>query len=145
MKFENAAQVKKWLRLLPVAKKEMKAKIDFYNELISDFTRVEISDKEFSRRTGITYSNAAANVDYYRGQIIKCREKYETLIKDWERISQILDSDEITVVTEKFLKGTSWTAMEFVVFYSRRQCFRILDRAAEKLVGQVVSGDGNAG
>ena len=65
------------------------------------------------------------------------------MMRDWERLRELLDSEEITVLTEKYFKGTSWTAMEFVVFYSRRQCFRILDRAAEKLVGQTVSGDGN--
>ena len=143
MKFKDAAQVKKWLRLLPVAKKEMKAKIELYNDLITDFTRVDLSDKALEERTGNTYSGILSNVDNYRAKIKEARDKFETMMRDWERLSQLLDSEEITVVTEKYLRGTSWTAMEFVVFYSRRQCFRILDRAAEKLVGQTVSGDGN--
>ncbi len=143
MKFENAAQVKKWLRLLPVAKKEMKAKIELYNELITDFTRFDISDRAIEERLGHTYSEKISAVESYRQKIKEARDKFDNLMRDWERLSQLLDSEELTVVTEKYLRGTSWTAMEFVVFYSRRQCFRILDRAAEKLVGQTVSGDGN--
>ncbi len=143
MKFENTAQVKKWLRLLPVAKKEMKARIEFYNELISDFTRVQISDEEVSLATGDTYSDMLTNVEFYREQIKSCKERFNAMLSDWSRLSELLDSDELNVITEKYLKGTSWTAMEFAVYYSRRQCFRILDRAAEKLVGQTVSGDYN--
>ncbi len=143
MKFENASQVKKWLRLLPVAKKEMKAKIDLYSELIADLNRVGLADEAAGNLRGVTYGEALSNVDRYREKIKEARDKFEGMMRDWERLRELLDSEEITVLTEKYLKGTSWTAMEFVVFYSRRQCFRILDRAAEKLVGQTVSGDGN--
>ena len=144
MKFENASQVKKWLRLLPVAKKEMKAKIDLYSELIADLNRVGLADEAAGNLKGVTYGDALSNVERYREKIRESREKFDNMMRDWERLRDLLDSEEITVLTEKYLKGTSWTAMEFVVFYSRRQCFRILDRAAEKLVGQTVSGDGNA-
>ena len=143
MKFENASQVKKWLRMLPVAKKEMKAKIDLYSELIADLNRVGLADEAAGNLKGVTYGEALSNVDRYREKIKEARDKFEGMMRDWERLRELLDSEEITVLTEKYLKGTSWTAMEFVVFYSRRQCFRILDRAAEKLVGQTVSGDGN--
>ena len=143
MKFENASQVKKWLRLLPVAKKEMKAKIDLYSELIADLNRVGLADEAAGNLKGVTYGDALSNVERYREKIRESREKFDNMMRDWERLRELLDSEEITVLTEKYLKGTSWTAMEFVVFYSRRQCFRILDRAAEKLVGQTVSGDGN--
>ena len=144
MKFENASQGKKWLRLLPVAKKEMKAKIDLYSELIADLNRVGLADEAAGNLKGVTYGDALSNVERYREKIRESREKFDNMMRDWERLRELLDSEEITVLTEKYLKGTSWTAMEFVVFYSRRQCFRILDRAAEKLVGQTVSGDGNA-
>ena len=143
MKFENASQVKKWLRMLPVAKKEMKAKIDLYSELIADLNRLGLADEAAGNLKGVTYGEALSNVDRYREKIKEARDKFEGMMRDWERLRELLDSEEITVLTEKYLKGTSWTAMEFVVFYSRRQCFRILDRAAEKLVGQTVSGDGN--
>ncbi len=143
MKFENASQVKKWLRLLPVAKKEMKAKIDMYSELIADLNRVGLADETAGNLKGVTYGEALSSVDRYRQKIKEARDKFDGMMRDWERLRELLDSEEITVLTEKYFKGTSWTAMEFVVFYSRRQCFRILDRAAEKLVGQTVSGDGN--
>ena len=62
MKFENASQVKKWLRLLPVAKKEMKAKIDMYSELIADLKELHTARRsqaltataKRSRRLGIS-------------------------------------------------------------------------------------------
>ena len=143
MKFENASQVKKWLRLLPVAKKEMKAKIDVYSELIADMNRVGFADETAGNLKGVTYDKALSRVDHYRERIKEARDKFDGMTRDWERLSELLDSEEITVLTEKYFKGTSWDAMEFVVFYSRRQCFRILDRAAEKLVGQSVSDNGN--
>ena len=140
MKFSNADQVKKWLRLLPVARKEMNAKISFYNQLINDFTRVEYTENEIVRNglSKNTYKGEINNVHFYRSQIEECKKKYDKLLKDWERLSKLLDSEEITLITEKYLKGNNWDSMEFVMFYSRRQCFRILERAAEKLIGETV-------
>lgn len=143
MKFKDSEQVKKWFRLLPLAKRELNSKIDFYTGLISDMSRVGVADERLSQMTGSTYQDKLSSIDFYREQIRRCKEKYNNTIADWERLSKLLDSDEAAIVTAKYLKGTSWDAMEFVVYFSRRQCFRILNRAAEKLVGQSVSGDLN--
>ncbi len=140
MKLNDKAQVKKWLRNLTLIKREMKLKIDFYNTLIDDFARLNVSDKRLKKLKpeSDTYTTAASNINFYRAEIDKCREKYNNTLNDWNRLSELLDSDEVMVITEKYLKGTVWDAMEFKVFFSRRQCFRIIDRSVEKLVGQTV-------
>lgn len=140
MKFENKAQVKKWLRDLALVKREMKLKIDFYTMLINDFTRLKNADiklSEVSSKTA-TYLTNPSNIEFYRNEIEKCKQKHDNTLKDWNRLSELLDRDENMVVTARYLKGLSWDAMEFNVYFSRRQSFRILDRAVEKLIGQTV-------
>ena len=140
MKLKDKDQVKKWLRNLTLIKREMRLKIDFYNTLIDDFTRLSVSDERLRelKPEFNTYLTAASNIEFYRSEIDKCRAKYNNILNDWNRLSELLDSDEVMVVTAKYLKGITWDAMEFSVFFSRRQCFRIMDRAVEKLVGQTV-------
>lgn len=140
MKFENKDQVKKWLRDLALVKREMKLKIDFYTMLINDFTRLKNADiklSEVSSKTA-TYLTNPSNIEFYRNEIEKCKQKHDNTLKDWNRLSELLDSDENMVVTARYLKGLSWDAMEFNVYFSRRQSFRILDRAVDKLIGQTV-------
>lgn len=140
MKFENKAQVKKWLRDLALVKREMKLKIDFYTMLINDFTRLKNADiklSEVSSKTA-TYLTNPSNIEFYRNEIEKCKQKHDNTLRDWNRLSELLDRDENMVVTARYLKGLSWDAMEFNVYFSRRQSFRILDRAVEKLIGQTV-------
>ncbi len=142
MKFENKDQVKAWLRTLPDAQKEMKLKIDFYNILINDLARIDKADEKLLRLRpeADTYKTSISNIEYYRNQITECRQKYECMLDDLNRLSKLLTADENAIITAKYLKGATWDAMEFMVFFSRRQCFRILDRALEKLIGQSVNG-----
>ncbi len=144
MTFENTDQVKKWLRQLPLAKKEMTAKIELYNDIIADFSRFDISDREMEKILGHTPGEKISTVERYRQSIKESKDKFDDLTEDWEQLSKRLDSEELTVLTERYLKGKRWTAIEFVTDYSRRQCFRIMERALKKLVGQRVRGDGNA-
>lgn len=140
MKLNDKAQVKRWLRNLMLVKKEMRLRIEFYNSLIDDFIRLNVSDEKLETIDPeiVTYTTAASNIEFYRKEIENCKNKYNNILNDWNRLSELLDSDEIMVVTEKYLKGVTWDAMEFKVFFSRRQCFRILDRAVDKLIGQTV-------
>lgn len=132
--------VKKWLRNLPLARKEMDLKIDFYNTLINDLSRIGIADKRLTKLKpeADTYLTDISNIEFYRNQIEECRKKYDAIINDWNRLSKLLSSDEISVITAKYLKGVTWDAMQFTLFFSRRQCFRILDSAIQKLIGQKV-------
>lgn len=140
MKFENKDQVKAWLRAFPVAKKEMELKIDFYDNLTNDIIRVGAIDKKLSgiNPSIATQSDIFKDVEEYRCQIKAALEKYDAMLQDLNRLFTLLTSDEIAVITAKYLKGAAWDEMEFIVFFSRRQCFRILDRAIQKLIGQSV-------
>lgn len=142
MILQDKDMVKKWLRNMPLARKEMNLKIDFYNSLINDMSRIGVADsrlKKLKPETDMCLSDIS-NVEFYRSQIEKCREKYDAVLRDWDRMSKLLTADEVSVITAKYLKGITWDAMEFTLFFSRRQCFRILDNAVSKLIGQTVEG-----
>lgn len=140
MLLKNKDTVKKWLRGLPLAEKDMKLKIDFYNTLINDLTRIDKADEKLLRLRpeADTYKTSISNIEYYRNQITECRRKYEHMLDDLNRLSKLLTADENAVITAKYLKGVTWDAMEFTLYFSRRQCFRILDSAVGKLIGQTV-------
>lgn len=79
MKFSNADQVKKWLRLLPVARKEMNAKISFYNQLINDFTRVEYTENEIVRN-GLSKNTYKGEINNVHFTVLRLRSARKNMI-----------------------------------------------------------------
>lgn len=140
MKFKNKDEVKKWLRDLSILNRDVKMKIEFYNALINDLLRLREADFRLSEATTKTaeYIVNPDNIVHYRSEIEREKNRYENTIKDFERLSKMLSPDETMVLTARFLKGMTWDSLEFKIYFSRRQCFRLFDRAAEKLVGQSV-------
>ena len=134
MTFTTAEEVKKWFRNLPLAKKELNLKLKFYTDLIQT-RRVDTADG----------TGAEKALAFYRQQAAQAQARYHQTLEDTERLLGMLDADERTVLTAKYLNRVSWDAMEFHVYYSRRQCFRIHDRALEKLVGQQAGGGADDG
>ena len=49
MKFNNAEEVKKWLRSIVHVKRELKLKMEFYRELCGDFEKAEGFEKRVLR------------------------------------------------------------------------------------------------
>ena len=143
MKFENTDQIRKWFRQFPLLKKELNAKIELYNGLISDMTRIIPVDKAAEWLDDSANKAVLDNINHYRAEIEVARKKLDNIMRDWERLQQLLNSTEILVITERYIKSKRWTALEFSTNYSRRQCFRIFNNALEKLVGQTVSDNGN--
>lgn len=125
MTFTTTEDVKKWFRNITLAKKELDLKVKFYSELL---------------HTSLLPSSGCTEGDreFYRNQVQFAQKRYINCLDDTERLLSLLDADERTVLTAKYLNHISWDAMEFHVFYSRRQAFRIHDQAIEKLVGQKV-------
>ena len=60
MKLRNEKEVKTWLRKLPLLKKELELKIDFYTELVADFEKT---------------SSYGKHVDYYNEKIDELIQK----------------------------------------------------------------------
>lgn len=125
MKFKNTEEVKTWLRGIRLTKKELEMKTAF-------FTDLEYS----SRRMG---KNGCKHEAYYRRRIEELHRHLQTLTADTERLLATLTPDERMILTARYIKGVMWDAMEFYVYYSRRQAIRIHDRAVKKLVGQEVA------
>lgn len=124
MKLTNAQEVKKWLRTLPLVKKELELKIQFYKELADDFGKLPGGSDE---RAGL-----------YLNKIDELKKRIDTIVSDTERLFKLLDEDERLIMTARYIKLIRWDYIGFHVFYSRRQAIRIHDRAILKLVGQTV-------
>ncbi len=127
MKFKTADEAKKWLRGLPLLKKELELKTEFYRELIQN-----------SRKLGAI---GEKNIEYYGGQILCLQAELKRLTIQMDRILDCLDPEERLILTARYLHGILWDAMEFHVHYSRRQAIRIHNQAMERLVDVEFGGD----
>lgn len=127
-------EIKKWFRSIPLAKKEMELRIKFYEDLISDYARPQ--QRAGTEGRGTDYMDPG----FYQSQIETAQNRYDSILKDVDRLFELLDGDERAILTAKYLNRISWDAMEFHIFYSRRQAYRIHNRAIEKLAGQTVGG-----
>lgn len=131
MKFTTEKEVKTWLRGLALLRKDLEMKSGFYTDLM-----------RISRQMG---SAGKKHEGYYQAQVEQLHQKIQLLILDIERVLDTLDPDEKAILTARYIKRLMWDAMEFHVYYSRRQAIRIHDRAIKKLVGQEVGMDGYLG
>lgn len=127
MQFKTSDEAKKWLRGLPLLKKELELKTEFYKELLTN-----------SRKMGPAGEKYTA---FYGGEILRLQGEFKRLVILTERLLDQLDPEERMIVTARYLKGISWDAMEFYVHYSRRQSIRIHNQAMERLVGVEFGGD----
>lgn len=121
MILKSEEEVKKWLRQIPVLKKELELKIEFYTEIEADFEKF---NKQFS--------------EGYRKKIDELKYKIDILLAEVDRLLDMLDDTERLVLTAKYIKAIRWDFIEFHVFYSRRQAIRIHNEAIKKLIGQEV-------
>ncbi len=127
MQFKTSDEAKKWLRGLPLLKKELELKTEFYKELLT-----------YNRKLGAAGEKYTA---YYGGEILRLQGEFKQLLVQTDRLLNKLDPEERMIVTARYLKGISWDAMEFYVHYSRRQSIRIHNQAMERLVGVELGGD----
>lgn len=123
MQLRTEEEVKKWMRGLALLKKDLQMKIGFYHDL-----------ERIDRLAG----NDKKNERYYREQIQRLQDKLHNLAADVERVLEALDPDERAVLTARYIQNYMWDAMEFHVYFSRRQAIRIHNRAIRRLVGTVV-------
>ena len=131
MKFSTNEEVKTWLRGLALLKKDLEMKSAFYTDLM-----------RISRQMG---DAGKKHEGYYQAQTERLHHKMQLLTADIERVLDTLDPDEKAVLTARYIRRLMWDAMEFHVYYSRRQAIRIHDRAIKKLVGQEVDMSGYVG
>lgn len=124
MKFNNAEEVKKWLRSIVHVKRELKLKMEFYRELCGDFEKAEGFEKRVLR---------------YREEIGRLSEHLKHFIDETDRIFGLLDDAERLVLTARYINSIGWDYIEAKVYFSRRQAIRIHDTAVKKLVGQEVN------
>lgn len=120
MKLKNEKEVKTWLRKLPLLKKELELKIDFYTELVADFKKT---------------SSYGKHVDYYNEKIDELKRKIDLHLNETEKILGLLNETERLILTAKYIKMIKWDFMEYHVFYCRRQAIRIHNEALKKLIG----------
>ena len=123
LKTEN--EVKKWIRGLPLLRKELSMRIEFFSDLARECKK---------SGTGIRHEG------YYLNQIDTLHEQIKVLEKNVEYALDLLDPDERAVISARYIKNIMWDAMEFHIHYSRRQAIRIHDRALKRLAGAELKG-----
>ncbi len=127
MKFTTANEAKKWLRGLPLLKKELELKAAFYKDLINSNRNMGEVGRKY--------------ITYYAGEIVRLQEELKELTEQMDRILEVLDPDERVIFTARYVRGLLWDALEFHVHYSRRQAIRIHNQAIERLVGMELGGN----
>lgn len=122
MQFKTTDEARKWLRGIGSTKRDLKLKIQFYEELITD-----------SRKMG---DKGKSYIDYYLKQIDELQKQLQDVVPTVEKLFEGLSPDEKMILTAKYLMNITWDAIEVYVYYSRRQAIRIHERAIKKLVGR---------
>ena len=76
-------------------------------------------------------------------ELMDIRPDYANIEKEDGTLEQV-DPDERMILTARYVRRLLWYAMEFHVYFSRRQAIRIHNRAVKKLVGAQVGGGEDA-
>ena len=127
MKFKTADDAKKWLRGLPLLKKELELKTRFYKDLMQNNRKLGAIGNKYT--------------EYYGGQILRLQGELKQLTIQMDRLLHMLEPEERMIFTARYLRGISWELMEYHANYSRRQAIRIHNQALERLVGVELGGD----
>lgn len=124
MQFKTTDEARKWLRGIGALKKDLKYKIQFYEELIED-----------SRKMG---DKGNKYITHYLKQIDELQKQLQDVVPTVEKLFEGLSPDEKMVLTVKYLLNIGWNAVELYVYFSRRQAIRLHEQAIKKLVGRKV-------
>lgn len=129
---KDEKDVKKWLRSIPLKKKELMLKIDFYAELKAG---LELRRAKLARENGETSAaiEKIVNTKFYENQIAGLRAELDGSAAEFERLTEPLEGIEKTILTMKYLRKMSWTAIAVQTAYSDRQAQRILKKAIKKI------------
>ena len=130
--FKDEEDVKKWLRSIPLKKKELMLKIDFYAELKAG---LELRRARLERENGETGGavEKIVNTRFYENQIAALRSEMDGAAAEFERLTEPLEGIEKTILTMRYLRKMSWTAIAVQTAYSDRQAQRILKKAIKKI------------
>ncbi len=119
MRLNNEQEVKKWLRNIPLVKRELELKMSFFKDLAADL--------------------GVARANEYDRRIDELKQRMDNILSDTERLFELLEDNERLVMTAKYINHIRWDFIEYHVFYSRRHAIRIHNEAIKKLVGQEVN------
>ena len=108
--FKDEEDVKKWLRSIPLKKKELMLKIDFYAELKAG---LELRRARLERENGETGGavEKIVNTRFYENQIAALRSEMDGAAAEFERLTEPLEGIEKTILTMRYLRKMSWTAI----------------------------------
>lgn len=130
--FKDEEDVKKWLRSIPLKKKELMLKIDFYAELKAGLELRRARLERENVETGEAVEKIV-NTRFYENQIAALRSEMDGAAAEFERLTEPLEGIEKTILTMRYLRKMSWTAIAVQTAYSDRQAQRILKKAIKKI------------
>ena len=126
MRFSTVEEVKKWLRGLPLLRKELTIKSDFYQDLIRDSAKMGTVGEKY--------------IHYYQTQIDETHQKLKELVSCFDSMMEHLTPEERSILTARYVNQLYWDAIEFHFHYCRRQAIRIHNNAVLRLVGIEIGG-----
>ena len=130
--FKDEEDVKKWLRSIPLKKKELMLKIDFYAELKAGLELRRARLERENVETGGAVEKIVST-RFYENQIAALRSEMDGAAAEFERLTEPLEGIEKTILTMRYLRKMSWTAIAVQTAYSDRQAQRILKKAIKKI------------
>lgn len=122
MQFKTTDEVKRFFRGIPLIKREISLKIDFYQKLIVDNLKINKGNGKHTH--------------YYREQIEILQKQLRELMPTVDKLLDLLEPEERLVITAKYLNSVNWDNIERLIYYSRRQAIRIHNRAIKRLVNK---------
>ncbi len=130
--------------------------VDYCKELTIRIKELEKICADSSYSVGISYDYIRTNVQIssrVENTVIKTIMIYEKQMEEYEKeienalkeksiidyVMSTLENDEQKVIILRYKEGLSWDNIPDIIHKSRKQCFRIHDRAIEKFGSQAES------
>lgn len=135
MIFNNAEEVKQWLRSILYIKCQLRLKIKFYQSLIEDIHTdcCRFLDKPFNHKEISPTLKKIINEDIYRLKIVQLQNDIVHITDIFDAMMDTLSCEERCIMTAKYLNGITWDHIEAHIPYSRRQAIRIHNKSIKNL------------
>lgn len=79
-------------------------------------------------------------MDIYEKRMNELCDEVEEIIGDQQRVTDLLrwlDPDEYRVIKARYIDGIKWDYIPGEIYISRKQCFRIHDKAVLKMIAKI--------
>ena len=128
--------LKKRLWNIANSRQELKAKMQFYKELIIEMGMSNYALDGMPKGSDLSNPTLAIviNTERYQDEINKAQQELEDNICLFESYLSLLDENESMILRLRYMRGIRWEYMNLNIAYSERQIRRIHNRALDKII-----------